>query len=96
MNTALTKAADRLDEAFTEYLEGEPRCGEAWVYARDYRDEGFALAEQAAALDADAREELIDDHLPNRASRPGADLVAAAYRFRLLELDAASTMQEAA
>lgn len=80
----LRQLGDRLDQAFALHMDGE-RDGDAFVAAFDTREDGYDLALKGQW--ANDREAFLEDAL-DRAAQYDRDLIAAAFWFRLAELDA--------
>lgn len=80
---AYKAAAAKLDNAFTDYVS--VWCD--WTGARDHRDEGLKLGDQAAAIaDPISREWFIDEQVGTGRSEAEAYLVATAADFRIAQL----------
>lgn len=80
--------AQKLDDAFHFYadLNGDQFGSCDYLGARDYRDDGFALAERIAGLSEDEQDAAIEAATEN-CTESEAALIAAAARFRLSDYD---------
>ena len=87
--TDLQKLSDRLDDAMKAFADenGDGFGNLDHLGARDYRDDGYVIASDAmmhpAGPDREAFVETTFDYLPAE----GRDVVMAAARYRLAELE---------
>lgn len=93
--------AERLDDAYQSFAHdnAEDYGSPDWHNAYEYREEGYAIAEQAALIsDECEREDFTESEIAG-CDRHAHYLIACAVAFRLSELDAmaaASAMGRAA
>lgn len=85
--TDLTKAWDKMEDARRSYAEtwAEDYGSLDWANANEYRDEGYALAEQAFDMPEEDREDWLEGQFyafPESARY----LIAVSADYRLLEL----------
>lgn len=86
---AFRKLSDRVDDAYQSYAHDNGGDGEGpdWHNAYEYREEGYALGEEAFALpdDESAREDRIEAALKD-FPESARYLIAVAADYRLAEL----------
>ena len=85
----LTKAGDKLDNAWSEFIRESDQSGDAFVAAYDYRETGYAIAE-AAMRQAPADREIFIDNECDDHDASAQYLIRCAAEFRLTEMDQGS------
>lgn len=92
----MTPAA-KLDEAFRTFAHanGDGLSKPDWIGAYDYREDGYAIAEEAYGLPADDQADFIEDAVSEHPESAQM-LVALAADFRLSELASVTVRRIAA